>query len=48
MEHAGVVEGHEEESGDILTLDETYGVIRLGARLILEYRAEDNAFVGTV
>ena len=48
QEHAGTAEGSEEESGDLLTLDETYDVVRLGARLILEYSAEDNAFVGTV
>lgn len=47
-EHAGVVEGSEEESGNLLTLEETYDVVRLGARLILEYSAEDNAFVGTL
>lgn len=48
QEHAGTAEESEEESGDLLTLDETYDVVRLGARLILEYSAEDNAFVGTV
>ncbi|MYC61488.1 MAG: hypothetical protein F4X16_01435 [Caldilineaceae bacterium SB0661_bin_34] len=47
-EHAGVVEGSGEESGNLLTLEETYDVVRLGARLILAYSAEDNAFVGTV
>lgn len=46
-EHAGVVKGSGEESGHLLTLEETYDVVRLGARLIL-YSAEDNAFVGTV
>jgi len=47
-EHAGVVEGSGEESGNLPTLEETYDVVRLGARLILAYSAEDNAFVGTV
>ena len=47
-EHADSGEGHGEESGNLLTLEETYDVVRLGARLILEYSAEDNAFVGTV
>ncbi len=42
------MERSEEESGDLLTLDETYDVVRRGARLILAYSAEDNAFVGTV
>ena len=48
QEHAGTAEGGEEESGNLLTLDKTYDVVRLGARLILAYSAEDNAFVGTV
>ena len=47
-EHAGVAEGGGEESGNLLTLEETYDVVRLGARLILDYSSEDNAFVGTV
>lgn len=47
-EHADTGEGHGEESGNLLTLEKTHGVVRLGARLILEYSAEDNAFVGTV
>ena len=47
-EHAGVAEGSGEESGNLLTLEETYDEVRLGARLILEYSSEDNAFVGTV
>jgi len=37
-----------EESGLSLALDETYDVIRKGARLILRYDAQSNAFVGTV
>ena len=37
-----------EESGVSLALDDTYDVIRKGARLILRYDAESNAFVGTV
>ncbi len=47
-EHAGVVEGSGEESGDLLTLDASYDVVRLGARLILKYSSSNNAFVGTV
>ena len=47
-EHAGVAEGIGEESGNLLTLEETYDVVRQGARLILDYSAEDSAFVGTV
>ncbi|MCY3658488.1 MAG: hypothetical protein OXG36_05625 [Caldilineaceae bacterium] len=31
QEHAATAEGSEEESGDLLTLDETYDVVRLGA-----------------
>ena len=38
----------EEESGTLLTLDQTYDAVRAGARLILRYDAEANAFVGTV
>ena len=37
-----------EESGVSLALDETYDVIRKGARLILRYDAPSNSFVGTV
>ena len=37
-----------EESGTRLTLDQTYDAVRNGARLILRYDAEANAFVGTV
>lgn len=37
-----------EESGVSLALDETYDVIRKGARLILRYDDQSNAFVGTV
>ena len=38
----------EEESGTELALDETYDKIRNGARLILAYDAQSNAFKGTV
>ena len=38
----------EEESGAELALDETYDKIRNGARLILAYDAQTNAFKGTV
>ncbi len=37
-----------EESGESLAPDETYDVIRKGARLILRYDAASNSFVGTV
>lgn len=37
-----------EESGESLALDETYDVIRKGARLILRYDEAGDAFVGTV
>lgn len=37
-----------EESGTYLPLDQTYDEVRNGARLILRYDAEANAFVGTV
>ena len=37
-----------EESGVSLALDDTYDVIRKGARLILRYDAQSNSFVGTV
>jgi len=38
----------EEESGDLLALDETYDFVRKGTRLILRYDAAGNAFLGTV
>ena len=38
----------EEESRTTLTLGETYDHVRNGARLIIGYDAEANAFVGTV
>ena len=38
----------EEESSTELTLDETYDKIRNGARLMLAYDAQSNAFKGTV
>ena len=38
----------EEESRTTLTLEETYDHVRNGARLIIGYDAEANAFVGTV
>ena len=46
-EHGGG-EGGEEESGTTLTLEQTYNEERNGARLMLRYDAEANAFVGTV
>ncbi|MYC93960.1 MAG: hypothetical protein F4X14_03230 [Caldilineaceae bacterium SB0661_bin_32] len=45
-EGAGASEG--EESGTTLTLTEEYDTVRKGARLILVYDAESNAFTGTV
>jgi len=38
----------DEESGTTLALNETYDVVRKGARLILAYDAESNSFNGTV
>ena len=46
-EHGSGEDG-EEESRATLTLDQTLDVVRNGARLILRYDAEANAFVGTV
>ena len=46
-EHGGG-EGSEEESRTTLALDATYDEVRNGARLVLRYDAEANAFVGTV
>lgn len=40
--------GMGEESGTLLGLGETFDRVRRGARLILRYDAEANAFVGTV
>ena len=40
--------GSEEASGNLLTLDQTFDEVRLGARLIMAYQPADNAFVGTV
>ncbi len=37
-----------EESGTTLTLTEQYDTVRKGARLILVYDADSNAFIGTV
>lgn len=37
-----------EESGTMLTPDQTYDEVRNGARLIMRYDAEANAFTGTV
>ena len=42
------VSGSEEGSGANLALDETFDAVRGGARLILNYDAGSNAFVGTV
>ena len=53
MEHAETENSESEsddgeESGVSLALDETYDVIRKGARLILRYDAPSNSFMGTV
>ena len=37
-----------EEGGSALALDETFDMVRAGARLIMSYDAASNAFVGTV
>ncbi len=37
-----------EEGGGALALDETFDMVRAGARLIMSYDAASNAFVGTV
>ena len=44
----GVSESEGEESGKTLTLTERYDTVRKGARLILVYDAQSNAFNGTV
>ena len=46
-EHGGG-EGGEEESRTTLPLEQTYDAVRNGARLMLSYDAEANAFTGTV
>ncbi len=40
--------GSEEGSGALLALDETFDAIRGGARLVLNYDAASNAFIGAV
>ncbi len=40
--------GSEEASGNLLTLDQSFDEVRLGARLIMAYQPADNTFVGTV
>ena len=50
-EHGSSGEGSEsgsEEGGSALALDETFDMVRAGARLIMSYDAASNAFVGTV
>ena len=49
-EHNGGSESSEEgeESGTQLSLSETFDEVRAGARLILSYDADANAFTGTV
>ena len=37
-----------EESGTALTLDQTYDTVRNGARLVMFYDAQNNAFAGAV
>ena len=45
---AGVSPEGGEESGTLLALDQTYDKVRGGARLILRYDRESEAFIGTV
>lgn len=40
--------GSSEESGNTLTLNDTYDVIRNGARLIMNYDKKSNSFIGIV
>ena len=47
-EHGGEGGEEGEESGNTLTLDETYDTVRKGTRLIMNYDAASNSFVGTV
>jgi len=49
-EHGADSEDNEgsEESGDSLTLNDTYDTVRRGSRLIMNYDAQSNSFVGTV
>ena len=53
-EHGSGGEGSEggaagsEEGGSALALDQTFDMVRAGARLIMSYDAASNAFVGTV
>ena len=49
-EHNGGSESREdgEESGTQLGLDDTFDEVRAGARLVLKYDADANAFTGTV
>ena len=49
-EHSGGTEGAEgdEESGTRYTKDDSYDESRKGARLVLRYDADQDAFVGTV
>ena len=44
----GGTSGSEEGSGATLALDETFDMVRSGARLILNYDAASNGFTGTV
>jgi hypothetical protein len=46
--NSGSVTTSDEESGIVLDLDETYDTVRNGARLVLDYNAESNSFVGFV
>ena len=47
-EGSGGSGGSEEASGNLLTLDQSFDEVRLGARLIMAYQPADNTFVGTV
>ncbi len=41
-------DGNNEESGTTLTLNDTYDMVRNGARLVLSYDMQSNSFKGTV
>jgi len=44
----GITSDGEEESGPMLSLDQTYNQIRSGARLVLSYDKQSNSFNGFV
>ena len=44
----GVIKTNEEESGTELALGESYNAVRNGVRLVLNYDAQSNSFIGFV